>query len=438
MDRRRFLAAIGAGAATAGLGGCVSRLATTSGPCQSDGVGPPPDTAPPARGNARMAASDWPTYRHDAARTGRVPPAVAPDPDALELLWTSRPASVGASGYHGTVVAGSRVITGSGGLAAFEPGADTAPRWQFGGGWFEGSVGLAEGIAVDDGTVYVGTYYSSGADGGSTPEYVVPGRLFALDLATGNSRWVYESRSDPLATVPVVSGDTLYLSVRGTLLTLSTDSGCERRRIDLAEQFPEREPGLANPVAVANGLVYAGANERRTGSDAGAVYALDPESGTVEWYTPVDEWTQGSPVVGDGQVYVVAGRDTTYLLAFDAATGEELWRAHAGATLPAVTDDRVFIQVEDTLYGRDAVTGEHLWQFTLDDYVGMISEPAVGDEIVYVDSSVGLRGVDAETGRVRWSFDREGVDFGDPVLANGRLYAGSEAGRLYCFGVPSG
>jgi outer membrane protein assembly factor BamB len=153
-----------------------------------------------------------------------------------------------------------------------------------------------------------------------------------------------------------------------------------------------------------------------------------------------------SPVVSGGMVYQFArqGEDEV-LLALDASTGKELWRAGAvpapytvnpaasghgkgPKSTPVVSSGRVYtLGIAGLLSAHDAKTGRLVWrkdfskQFPLTSplYGTSMSPVVVGDLLV---AHVGghdkgaLTAFDAATGAVKWSYDADGPAYSSPVL----------------------
>ncbi|HEX8354586.1 MAG TPA: PQQ-binding-like beta-propeller repeat protein, partial [Pyrinomonadaceae bacterium] len=159
-----------------------------------------------------------------------------------------------------------------------------------------------------------------------------------------------------------------------------------------------------------------------------------------------------SPVVGGGVVYQFARQgEEEVLVALDASTGKELWRAGAvpapytvnpAATdhgkgpksTPVLANGRVYtLGIAGLLSAHDARTGRLVWrkdfskQFpsTSPLYGTSMSPVVVGDLLI---AHVGghdkgaLTAFDAATGAVRWSYDADGPAYSSPVL----LTAGGE------------
>ncbi|HEX7316244.1 MAG TPA: PQQ-binding-like beta-propeller repeat protein [Pyrinomonadaceae bacterium] len=159
-----------------------------------------------------------------------------------------------------------------------------------------------------------------------------------------------------------------------------------------------------------------------------------------------------SPVVSGGVVYQHARQgEEEVLLALDAATGKELWRAGAIAapyemnsaatghgkgpkSTPVVAGGRVYtLGIAGLLSAHDAKTGRLVWrkdfskQFPVTSplYGTSMSPVVVGDLLI---AHVGghdkgaLTAFDAATGAVKWTYDADGPAYSSPVI----LTAGGE------------
>jgi outer membrane protein assembly factor BamB len=159
------------------------------------------------------------------------------------------------------------------------------------------------------------------------------------------------------------------------------------------------------------------------------VEALDAGTGRRLWRTELDVF--GAPAATERLVYVTVsgwvgdadGPTTSALVALDAETGDEAWRARTGnlvgamATSPIVHGDTVYVADPDGIvYAHDARTGARRWTATASRSDGALSLPdvwtptasgsgalAVGDGMAYVVNGAGvLVALDAATGDERW------------------------------------
>ena len=214
----------------------------------------------------------------------------------------------------------------------------------------------------------------------------------------------------------------------------------------------------ANPAAVAGTDLKAGGTAvaaaewpqwrgpNRDGLAAGvAAPSAWPKELKPRWKATVGIG-HASPVVSQGVVYQHARQgEEEVLLALDAATGKEVWRAGAVAqpyemnsaardhgkgpkSTPVVAGGRVYtLGIAGLLSAHDAKTGRVVWrkdfskQFpvTAPLYGTAMSPVVVGDLLV---AHVGgpdkgaLTAFDAATGAVKWSYDADGPAYSSPVV----------------------
>ncbi|UPW00834.1 PQQ-binding-like beta-propeller repeat protein [Halorussus gelatinilyticus] len=477
--RRRFLAAGGLLAGTAGLAGCIS--GTGSKPTATETTDDEPADGQTADGETTEAvaaespgAAAWPQFGHDASNAGYARSASGPGADAA-LAWRfdAKTPTMNASPV---VADGTVYAPGSG-----DPGyvhaidAETGESvWRF-----EPAGYASCAPAVADGRVYFGTWSK---------------KFYALDAATGEQVWASDVGHRFGSSSPAVSDGTVYVGTVGdgpmvvsgeedeekfescAVLALDAESGDERWRYD---DFGEKE-NVGSSIAVADGRVYFGGES--------AVYALDADSGSVAWSREVATHPQSSPAVVDGTVYYGGPSDAedgppARLYALDAKSGETVWTAGIDdtslRTSPAVADGTVYVAASSTracllsgggvattetddggngtdaartedgdsdcsgtnrgrLYALDAASGERRW--TAEFRTDTRSSPAVADGTVYAGNGDGLSAVTTD-GENLWRIGFEGKrDDGpyldsSPAVAGGRVFVGASDGRLRAIGT---
>ncbi len=258
--------------------------------------------------------------------------------------------------------------------------------------------------------------------------YADPGKLYALDAATGTFRWSYATGGGQSS--PVVANGIVYVASGGKLYALDAATGVLK--------WTYAKSGWTSPV-VANGIVYFGS--WGSWDLDGKLYALNAQTGALLWShaAPRMELSR-SPAVANGIVY--HNGPLCGLYAYDAATGAFLWRypvpgANPGSLCPVVANGVVYVAFADCkLYALDALTGAFQWSYT-----GVsIDPPAVANGIVYVGCSDSkLRALDASTGAIRWAYAMHAAS---PVVANGVVYVASSDDnsydRLYALNAQTG
>lgn len=175
---------------------------------------------------------------------------------------------------------------------------------------------------------------------------------------------------------------------------------------------------------------------------------LSPETVGVWSEPPAAKWRQkigsgfGSPVVAEGRVFVhtaVPDRDEEQLVAFDAVTGNELWRTSyprapyssdlgvGPRATPAVADGSVYtVGITGVVSCFDAATGERQWQSNPYETLGAAlptfgacSSPVAGGGRVVTlvgGAGNGVVAFDAASGEIAWKALDEPAGTASPVI----------------------
>ncbi len=333
----------------------------------------------------------------------------------LKLAWRSE--DIGANDFSSPVVSGESVyvVTEDGRLWAFNV-ASGQTRWVTDPP-SRGGTGFPSTVAVVKGVVYF---------------CLQDRRLYAFDAVTGQRRWV--SPTANAYASPIVVNGVVY-STDGTVSAFDATNGQLR-------WAASSQPSTDSPVAVANHLVYAAISNY--GPGVGRVCALNAMTGQTHWISDLIENgvdTNSSPMVANGLVYIGSGDGG--LAAFDAATGHTRWvtAPTAGSTgsSAAVAYGKVY-HARGEVYAFDALTGQALW---VSADVGAYNSDTtlVANGVVYscsiVNSSV--YALDAMTGKTLWiSPPANGQISTTPAVANGMVYlSSSKNGPVYAFRLPA-
>lgn len=274
----------------------------------------------------------------------------------------------------------------------------------------------------------------------------------ALDAATGGVLWRYDYPTtyrddfgfdEGPRSVPVVHGGRVYtFGAQGRLHAVDLETGAGVWQVDTHARYGVRKGffGAAGSPLVEDGRVIANVGGRR-----GGIVAFDAATGAELWTATTHEASYSSPAAG-----AFGGRRTALvftrngLVGLDPASGEvrfeRRWRSRLGASVnaatPLVLGDRVFISAS---YGAGAALlrvegGTLAEEWSGDD--SMTNHYATAVErggVLYgyhgrQEYGPSLRAVDARSGAVRWSEDRFGA--GTVTLAGGLLVILRESGEL--------
>jgi|GEM_PF-2491886 len=191
------------------------------------------------------------------------------------------------------------------------------------------------------------------------------GVVRATEAADGSVRWTGNRRVDEVA--PATGTGTVVAADGAELVGLATDSGARRWTASLDRSVM----GLA----VGDGRVVA--------ATEGTVAAFGLEAGAEQWRHPVDGTVSTAPTAADGTAAV--GLESGDLVALDAGSGDERWRASIGEGVehaPAVGGERVYAPGEASVVAFDASDGTERW--TVETEYSVSGAPVATVDGVYV------------------------------------------------------
>jgi len=227
------------------------------------------------------------------------------------------------------------------------------------------------------------------------------GIIYALDAATGDWMWEFET-GDEIWSTPAIDGDTLFIgSFNKKLYALNIATGEQ----EWQQPFETQGPIVSTPL-VYNNTVYVASFDR-------CVYALDATNGQKIWQFPNEDetenkpekWFWASPVISnntiyaanmDGKVYILNADDGVFITAIDLGSSI--------SSSPVVAGDKVFIATEEgNLYYIDAISNQAR---QLPDLGGRVSAPfTTSDGVVYVHTYKEeiIYALNAENGAIIWN-----------------------------------
>jgi len=322
--------------------------------------------------------------------------------------------------------------------------------------------------------------------------------VWCLDTESGRVLWqfAYSCKFDARqfeggpASTPTVDGSFVYaLSYDGQLHCLNIEDGCVAWQKHLVEDFGGRYSSwkyAGSPLVVGERLILD------TGADGNSTVALEKTTGRKIWGVGNDLAGYATPIpfqhAGRRGVLVFKARA---MVAHHLKTGEELWRIDwrtyydCNASTPSVVGDRLFISTgyggrsaRGALFQLGAGSPQQLW--LNQDLETKMNSAVVYDGHVYCISEKSrgqLMCFDLRDGTIVWSESRfarygtlmiadgkliildekgevviadatpeeyrerarakvlDGRCWVMPVLANGRIYAKDNMGRLVCLDV---
>jgi len=260
------------------------------------------------------------------------------------------------------------------------------------------------------------------------------GQVVALDQSNGRVKWQTRVPSEVLAAPQPTTQLLIVQAVDGTVTALDRLSG-DRQWVFSANMPALSLRSTGTPVVV-DQVTFAGfAN--------GRLSIIDNRSGqqvserTIAVATGMNDIDRlvdlaGQPVLTpDGRLFVTSynGR----LVALNAQSGETLWANEVSSYLtPVLVGDTLYVVDESsTLIAFDANTGNELWR--LDDLYGRsLTAPAFADGRIVVGDAEGyVHFIDATSGRLvgRTHIDGSGISV-RPLTDGKRVYALANDGSL--------
>ncbi len=191
---------------------------------------------------------------------------------------------------------------------------------------------IVGGVVLSQGKVYLST---SG------------GTVYALDAATGDKLWSFETENKIWST-PAISGDTLYVtSFDKKLYALNASNGSQKWDFEIGAT------SITTPLIYEN-TVYIGSFDRH-------VYAIDATDGSLRWRSEVegDKWFWAKAVAQNNVIYAPNLDGKVYILSTE--NGSEVAGAvslgSAISSDPVVVGDKVIIATEEgTVYPLDTTS----------------------------------------------------------------------------------
>jgi outer membrane protein assembly factor BamB len=282
--------------------------------------------------------------------------------------------------------------------------ADGSVAWEVRAG---GSFGPP---AVEGDTVYVGSS---------------DGRLYAVDIPSGKTRWTYDAKED-LSTRPALAdGTVLVASLRDTVFAVEAASGAWRWHHRREQRAGLTIMGAAS-VQVSGDTAFAAYSD-------GTVAALDVRNGAARWERrispPGNHLDVDALALDGGRLYAAAYSGA--VLALDARTGETIWSfAAPGAAQVALAGGLVVAVTAASVHALSPVDGGVVWTTPLGGSPG--GSPALAGKWLLVPAGGGgLRWLEAATGRPLRSFQPGTGILGSPAVASGRVYVLSNGGHLF-------
>ncbi|MBI2873144.1 MAG: PQQ-binding-like beta-propeller repeat protein [Chloroflexi bacterium] len=313
-----------------------------------------------------------------------------------------------ATGWSGATLSGDLLYLGTmeGRVLALEVASLGSERWRFPKGDKDERLEPVYGPpAVTDGRVYVGTY---------------GGKVYALDAASGNKVWEFDTGGQ-IVGGPAVADGLVAIGYADGLYVIDAQDGGRRCRFPAQGKIGK----VWSTPAIAQGVVYFGSLDYN-------VYAVNLADCQERWRFPTKGAVAATPLVHQGVVYV-GSFDRTFYALDDTALAEDrerkvLWTFQGAKNWfwsGVVTDgELVFVPSMDwRLYALRIRDGTLAWGSAFDAGGPILSTPTIAGSRVTVASDAGrVHVLDRRSGAEEWSYKVDAKVRAPLVAAGDRVY----------------
>jgi outer membrane protein assembly factor BamB len=395
------------------LSGCPQAPATTPIDVQRVGAGAkneasPVVTTPAAEPQPTKIApaiavteNNWPLFRGDSFSRGV---AVSSLPVRPELLWKFT-VEDGTFETAPAIVDGVvYAADGDGKLYALDL-LTGEKKWEF-----AGVLGFVASPAVHNGRVFVGD---------------LDGKFYCLDAKSGDKLWDFAAEAEIDSSANFYKDNVVFGSQDATLYCLTAEKGAPVWKFTIEDQI------RCTPTIVENRCFLAGCD--------GKLHIVDLDKGEAIAAVPIDSPTGATPaVVGQhvffgthaGVFFSIDWKEAKVDWKFQHEQSPSEFRASAAVTKThVVVGDR-----GRRLFALNPNNGEMLWEFPAKRNID--GSPVIVGELVFVGGGDGnIYALSLKTGAEMWKYEAGGGFIGSPAVAAGRLIIASQDGIVYCFGA---
>lgn len=242
-------------------------------------------------------------------------------------------------------------------------------------------------------------------------------------------RWEYTAnRFDNNPAAPVVSGNTCFFASGDYVYAVDLETG------SLNWKYPS-DRGLGGSVrgtpAIYGGNVYFGAGD-------GNLYCIDGATGTFQWAYQTRGSIRCPPVIVDGVIYV--GADDNSLYAVDAESGDMMWKPFTArddmAIGVAVSSGMAVVGCMDgNMYGINASSGKLRWYPFRLPQAPTTTSPVIVDNVVVMAVGNSMYGLALRGGQLRWRVTLPSEAAATPAVDGLDVYVPCRDKKLYAYNI---
>ena len=345
-------------------------------------------------------ATSWPLGRGSTQADGVAKTEL---PDRPEVLWK---VEVDKGAFEGTpVIAGGVVYLGDmdGKVYAWNL-ADGKERWTY-----KVESGFIAAPAIRGDLLYIGD---------------IDGKFYALDIQTGQPKWTFAAGAEIDNGANFWQDNVLFGSQDANLYCLNAKSG------ELLWKYAIGDQIRCMPTVVGDRSFVAGCDS--------TLHIIDLVAGKEAAAVPIEAPTGVTPAVFQDNVYF--GTEGGAMFAVNWKEAKVAWKAEDQGSsqpyrsAPAVQEGIVVVGSRNRrVLAFDPATGAELWSFATKQRID--SSPVIVGQRVFVGAADGrLYAIDLMTGKPLWEYQATGGFTGSPAVADGKLVIATDRGVVYCFG----
>lgn len=246
---------------------------------------------------------------------------------------------------------------------------------------------------------------------------------------------------------PYIAYNKVFTGSRdGEAVAFDLETGDEIWSVDLSD--PENKRGFFEDKqkALLNGGPVAGGKQVFYGSENGQLFALDAETGALNWQVKVKGEIIAAPAL-EGNT-VVINTSSGNLTAYNASNGKELWLVAQdvppltlrGTSSPVVSNGGVFVGKPDGLLsvfilangqaGWSSEIGQATGSTELERVIDVDSSPIIlGDKVYSISSRGQLSVLELRSGAVVWQ--RDYSSYSSLAIEGNTIYLTDVKGHIY-------
>ena len=256
------------------------------------------------------------------------------------------------------------------------------------------------------------------------------GEFYAVNKASGSIIWTYKDDGPIMKTAAVSDDKVLYVTSTGNITCLNLNDGSLIWKYKSDENLGEV---INDGVTLGNGLAFVAKDDAK-------LYALDINTGQTVWTFQGDsQGLRTAPAYSEGLVFLGENNGRFHII--DANTGDRINGGGSGGSVntPIVKDGNVYFSSWDGSVNAVQINSViPLWHVNIKDTI--MTSPVIAEGIIALGTSRGcVTTLNENDGSLMWSFNCEnGSITAKPVIADGKIYATPEGGKVYEIEASSG